>query len=218
MSIQDFTYGHIEDTANRITAFRQIQSGWHYGRGTPPSQATVDSALKLNLEAWCAGFSKTNAFLGTDGEIRVTAYHGPFYLEVTVETSGKVTLVFEQGDKEMAYETNLSVHEAIAQIRKLRGLTWALSELSTSTTMTTIKDVSKASRSSHPVTEVASLSSMRIASFEQAPASASTLRDITKANREPRLFSGTYIPSLFLRSASSSNKQAPEEMFAIITS
>jgi len=218
MSIQDFTYSNIENTASRIKAFRQIQSGWHYGTGLPPSQETVNTALKLNVEARYAGFPKTNAFLGTDGEIRVTAYHGPLYLELTVEASGKVTLLLEQGDTEIAYEENLSLQEALAQMRKLRGLTWALSGLSISTTTTTIEGVSKVSLSSHPVMAAASLSLMQIAFYEQAQASANILRDTTKASQEPPLSSGTYIPGRFLRSAASSNKQTQEEMIAIITS
>jgi hypothetical protein len=59
-----------------------------------------------------AGFATTNAFLGLDGEIRLTAYHNSIYFELTIEPNGKIVLLLEKNDQEIDYEENISLDKA----------------------------------------------------------------------------------------------------------
>jgi len=99
----------ISQTAKKIEDFTLVQSGWHYGEGKTPKPEIITMALTLNDEFSKAGFTKTNAFLGLDGEIRVTAYHDAIYLELTIEPNEQITFLFEKNDKEMSYEENISL-------------------------------------------------------------------------------------------------------------
>ncbi len=201
MNFYALTYSRIQQTEKKISAFRQLQVGWHYGGGIPPKPEVIHKALTLNVEAERVGFTKTNAFLGVEGEIRVTAYQGQLYLELTVEPDETVTFVAEQNGSELAYEENLDFDGALTRIRSFRGTTWASSGLFTSATTTKILDVSKALPSNHLAMVAEYLSLMKIASYEQAKASANISKGTTKTVRELPLYSGTSIPKYFLQSA-----------------
>jgi hypothetical protein len=107
----------VTQTAEKIWSFRELPVGWHYGDGTPPANETVDSALRLNEEAAQAGFEKTNAFPGIEGEIQVTAWLGSLCLEFTIERDGRVTFVQEQDQQEITYESALTLDEAVNRLR-----------------------------------------------------------------------------------------------------
>lgn len=104
-------------TEAKILSFRELPVGWHFGGGAPPSQETIDSALRLNREAMLLGFEKTNAFPGIEGEIQVTAYLDTFSFEFTIERDGAITFVKEQADRELVYEQGLTLDEAINRLR-----------------------------------------------------------------------------------------------------
>lgn len=87
-------------TAEKIRSFRELPTGWHYGNGNAPSDETIQKALTLNSELALSGFSKTNAFPGIEGEIQVTAYHGPLYLEFTIEPDKGITFIYEHNGEE----------------------------------------------------------------------------------------------------------------------
>ncbi len=218
MNDRAFTHERIEQTAEKIMGFRQVQPGWHYGSGTQPSQETIDKALQLNAEASRAGFTETNAFLGIDGEIQVTAYHGPIYLELTVEPDGEVTFAFEQGDEEMAYEENLSLQEARERIGKFRGITWVSFGLSIRATTIPKKDASKVLLFDHPAMVAEYPSLTKSAFYKQAQVSVDISKHITGTSPGRSLSSGTYLPNVFLNSAGSYSKPAQPETSATATS
>src|SRR5258708_32738608 len=91
----------INQTVQKIVSFKSLPVGWHYGDGVPPTDEMVKKALMLNAEAAKAGFGKTNAFPGIEGEIQITAYHESTYLEITVELDGSVSFVYEEADQEI---------------------------------------------------------------------------------------------------------------------
>jgi hypothetical protein len=191
----------ISQTTQKIKSFRDLPVGWHYGSGVPPTDETIRKALLLNAEAGFAGFRKTNAFPGTDGEIQVTAYHESIYLELMLELDGRVIFIYEHNDKEIAYE-GLTLNEAIARIRTFRGLTWALSGLSTSGTTTPIKSDSQASPSNLLATGVESPLLIQSASYEPGAVFVSTSKDTTQTLLEHPQFSGTSPLKYFLKTAS----------------
>ena len=192
---------HIGQTAQKIASFRNLQVGWHYGSGVPPTDDTINKALILNSEAALAGFKKTNAFPGIDGEIQVTAYHHSTYLELTIEIDGTVTFVYEHDDNEIAYE-KLTFDEARTRLRKFRGLTWALYGLSTSGSSTPIRSGSQALPLNLRVTGAESRLLIQTVSYESAEIFASTSKDSTEMSPELLLFSGTSPLKYFLKTAS----------------
>jgi hypothetical protein len=203
-------------TDQKIIGFKKLQVGWHYGRGIPPTDDAVSKARALNIEALRAGFKKTNAFPGIDGEIQVTAYHQSIYLELTIELDGMITFVYERDDQEIAYE-KVTFDEVITKIRKFRGLTWALSGLSTSSTTTPIEGDSEVLPSDLPAMGAAFPSLTQSAYSEPVPAFVSTSEDFTGTSLEFHQFSGTF-PLKYLEPAGWSSRQAPPEMSAITTS
>jgi hypothetical protein len=191
MISQTLAPGRVAQTAKKITGFEQLQPGWHYGGATPPTQHSIDLALSLNVAIWYAGFRRTNAFPGVDGEVRVTGYHGTIYLECTVELNGHITLVLEQDDREVMYREGLSMNEAFAELSKLRGITWASSGSSIRATTTPTEDVSQASHSDIPLTEVASQPLKKSVAYGSVEASANILLGSTTPYRALRLYSGS---------------------------
>ncbi len=211
-------HSRITQTADKITSFKQLQAGWHFGSGVPPTEEAIAKALVLNAEAEKVGFIKTNAFAGIDGEIRVTAYHGPIYLELTIEPDGLITYVYELDNQEIAYEENLSFEGALAKLHAFWGALWVSSGLSTETTTTQTNSDSKVLLSGRPVTAAAYPSLTKSVFYKPARVFASISRDSTKMYREPLLSFGTYSPKSFLSSAGSSSRPVKLETLAIITS
>lgn len=107
----------VAQTAEKILSFSELPVGWHYGDGAPPANETIDAALRLNEEAAQAGFEKTNAFPGVEGEVQVTAWIGSLCLEFTIERDGRITFVQEQAQREIAYESALTLDEAVNRLR-----------------------------------------------------------------------------------------------------
>ena len=120
-----------DSTANRIRSFEKLPQGWHYGEGCPPQREIIDAALELNNKARDSGFLETDAFPGIDGEIRVTVYQGPDYLEFTVESNGTITFVHESEDQELTCEEGLALEETKEKIEAFAEHLWGSSDLST---------------------------------------------------------------------------------------
>ncbi|OGO27267.1 MAG: hypothetical protein A2Z16_05930 [Chloroflexi bacterium RBG_16_54_18] len=214
----NFFYINSNTTAKKIEAFREIPAGWHFGNGSPPIDATIEIALQLNTEALELGFSKTNAFLGTEGEIQVTAYLGQLYLELTIERNSIISVVIENGNTEIFYKENLSMQETIAFIRSLRGELWALSELSINITSIEKKDDSQVLPSKTQVMAAESPFLMNSAYCKLAQTSAGILKDTIIVNHVYPLFFGEFPQKTYHHIVSSHNKPLPEEIFATTTS
>jgi hypothetical protein len=107
----------VAKTAAKILSFTDLPVGWHYGDGEPPSKETINLALRLNQEAVVAGFEKTNAFPSVEGEIQITAWLGSLCLEFTIERDGGITFAQEQAQQEIAYESALTLDEAVNRFR-----------------------------------------------------------------------------------------------------
>jgi hypothetical protein len=80
-------------TLTKIDSFASLPVGWDYGDGVPASVNTVSLARGIFYELTQLGFTRTEAFPGTDGGIQVTAYEGDSqYIIVIVKPSGKISL------------------------------------------------------------------------------------------------------------------------------
>ena len=80
-------------TLAKIDSFASLPVGWDYGDGVPASVNTVSLARNIFYELTQLGFTRTEAFPGTDGGIQVTAYEGDSqHIIVIVKPSGKISL------------------------------------------------------------------------------------------------------------------------------
>jgi len=115
------------NTAEKIIAFSQIPEGWHFGEGTHPQRACVLKALGINRALEGAGFSRTDAFLGPDGDIKVTGYLGDYYLEVLVNLDGSFDHYAEKDDEVLFEKDGLSLFSTLLIISG-RGSQWHTSD------------------------------------------------------------------------------------------
>jgi hypothetical protein len=86
---------------------------------------TILNAIKLLDTGLAAGFRKTDAFPGKEGEIAVVFYRGESRYEFTVDQQGALSYLHENGTDELACDEKLSLDEAVNKIETLLGL-WNL--------------------------------------------------------------------------------------------
>jgi hypothetical protein len=130
------------ETANKIRRFLKYPNGWHFGAGAPPSLDRVRDALILNNAAAKAGLD-TNAFLGTEGEVRVTVYLGGTYLQFTLEDDNFVEYVREDREVETVRTPRLRLVDALSILDTFENELCLSSVSSTATTTIRSKDTSK---------------------------------------------------------------------------
>lgn len=140
-------------TNPKIRAFLQYPRGWRYGEGRPPRPETIGTAIEINNNAARQGL-ETDAFLGTEGEVRVTVYHGLEYLQFTIEDDdGLIEYVRELGDEEVVRQPEISLADALNILENFRLELCHSSALSTAPTTIPIEDISKTSHSKLPDAE-----------------------------------------------------------------
>jgi hypothetical protein len=137
-------------TLAKIREFGKLPQGWHYGRGVPPTQAVIDRAAEIVLRSMVAGLEDTDAFIGTDGEIQITAYHKNIYLEFTVEPGDVIRFVREEGDQETQRVDGLCPADAFSILKNYELETWRSSGSYTATTTTRKRDGFRTSPSRIP--------------------------------------------------------------------
>lgn len=137
------------ESAHKILRFMGLPAGWKYGAGVAPSAETVRLALTLNRAAALAGL-ETDAFLGLDGEIRVTVYHRRSYLQFTIEGNGLIEYVREEGNTELLRVVALNLENALLILRNFQIELWHSSVSSTVRTMITTGESFKTSPSRLP--------------------------------------------------------------------
>ncbi len=121
----------LKTTDQRISDFLKLPQGWHYGEGNAPNEKTVDDSLFINNQATLLGL-KTEAFPGINGEIQINCYSDHKTLEFTIESTGKILLVKEDGGIEISNQEDLTIEEALNIIRKEYGeKIWSSFEQST---------------------------------------------------------------------------------------
>jgi hypothetical protein len=206
-----------QQTAEKISSFRELPTGWHYGNGNAPSDETIQKALTLNSELALSGFSKTNAFPGIEGEIQVTAYHGPLYLEFTIEPDRGITFIYEHNGEEIEQKEKLDLRTAVQIIRTFRGRTWVLSESFIKGTTTPIREISKVLPSSHPAMGAKSQSLMMSVYPKEELQFVNISGSSTRTSQAYQPSFGKSQLLLFLKVTGSCNKQAPQGILATTT-
>lgn len=111
-------------TEQKILGFAQFHSGWCYGRGQAFSREVIRIAKSLNRKAIAAGFIETDAFPGPEGEVRVTIYREPDYLEFTVNPDLTVNFVRENKDREFEPFPLLTAQNAEIEIERFSRELW----------------------------------------------------------------------------------------------
>jgi hypothetical protein len=117
-------------TRRKIRGFADLAEGWHYGEGGPISTRAVDAALGLHAAALRLGFTETNAFPGLNGEIEITLYTGPHYIEFIIERDCSVSVAREFEDRVVEEKSGLRNEAAYAYLLTVRKVLWSSSELS----------------------------------------------------------------------------------------
>jgi len=163
----------INTTEKKITSFKDLPVGWHYGSGVPPSDKALTLASRLNSCAGIMGFEATDAFPSIDGEIMLTVYDGDIYLEFFIEVDGSINYIREQGDKEVDSEEKISLLQAINYIVNIGISKWRLSVSSIRSTMIQGRKDSRVLRLSQ-VKPTKSQSSRRNVPFKPAGVNART--------------------------------------------
>jgi len=161
------------ETAQKIWAFLKYPNGWHFGSGNPPSRVRVKEALILNNAAAKAGL-QTNAFLGIEGEVRLTVYHRHIYLQLTIEEDNSVEYVREEGEIETVRTPGLRLNEALSVLENLEIELCRSSVSSTATSTIRSRDTSKTLPSKRPDVGQAFRWSSGTAPSERAQLPAST--------------------------------------------
>ncbi len=106
----------MTETERKIRDFANLPNGWHYGSGKSPSAENIERGVFYSHLFNLYGFSRTNAFPGIDGEVMVTAYADDLYLEILIETDGKLRFVHEKGDETILYKEGLSNLSLISEL------------------------------------------------------------------------------------------------------
>ncbi len=96
-------------TKQKISSFKYLPSGWHYGEGIRPADAMIDAAHDWHNRIASLGFTATNAFPGVAGEIMISGKSGDHDVEIILETNG--TLSFEHSKED---ETVTSIERGSA--------------------------------------------------------------------------------------------------------
>ncbi|WP_419728223.1 hypothetical protein [Lichenicola sp.] len=99
-------------TIQKLEGFSNLPVGWNYGAGVAPTRRAIALATAFVSIYQNCGFPTTDAFPGTDGEIMITAYEGDHYVEITLETDGKIRFVYEVENEEKIYKEGLSIYQA----------------------------------------------------------------------------------------------------------
>lgn len=127
---------HRPKTQDKIMSFLELQEGWHYGDGAPPSLKVVDYALKIVNQADFNDI-KTNAFPGVYGEILVTLYHGDVCYEFTIENNLSIDFVEEKNGEDVRDAEGLKLAQALTIINDLGEGGWANTSEASKKTITT---------------------------------------------------------------------------------
>lgn len=122
----------------KLSSFRNLPVGWHYGSGGPISSSVIVDAASVYNQFRLVGFTRNNFFAGENGEVLATAYRRDHYVGVTIEPSGFDTITYEVGDKEVLYLDGLDLKAIKKAILDVAGTIWNISALSIPVTSTMI--------------------------------------------------------------------------------
>jgi len=140
--------GKIPDaTIVKIMGFYRLKPGWRHGAGANFEIGTILLAINLVNNAHEAGFAKTDAFPGKEGDITVACYRGDDYFAFNVYPNGLVRYLHEAGTEELECIEDLTMEKAKQLLKTIAVCRSSISSISR--TMTELVAVSVA-RHSNP--------------------------------------------------------------------
>lgn len=103
----------IDNATIKISSFRDLKPGWNFDEGVAPTERIIELATRLNAVASVHGFKKSNAFLGSSGEIQLCFYIGKESIGFTVEIDESITYVLEVDGEDKIIELSRHIDESI---------------------------------------------------------------------------------------------------------
>lgn len=132
----------IQKIIQKVRGFSELPTGWYFGEGVPPSRDILDTALSLLLKADELGFDNADAFPGASGEIQIAVYRDDDNYEFTVEHNGVITFSHDENEREIYYENNLSLEEALSTLTRISERLWpSLDYFTTNITLRIVDDL-----------------------------------------------------------------------------
>ena len=145
-----FSAPSLTPTERKIISFGSLPAGWRYGRGSPLPVHRVVAGIRLCRFFYQVGLTQTDAFAGEAGELMVTAYSGPDYLEVIIEPDDTYTVTQEREDEEVVYLPSLNRADALKEVVSIAKAICDTSGSFTRTNTIVQRNASPAWRLEHP--------------------------------------------------------------------
>lgn len=110
----------------KIEGFANLESGWHFGEGHPPSIKIINTAKKIYRIGKYMGL-KSNTFPSIDKGITIVFYGSNNHsIEISIENDNQITISYEIGYgfefEEEFFEENTTIETVRAQCKKLSPL------------------------------------------------------------------------------------------------
>lgn len=122
----------------KIDSFASLPIGWDYGQGVPASVNTVSLARDLYYELTQLGFTRTEAFPGTDGGIQLTAYEVDLqHIVVIIKPSGEISLTHKINGQRIRPSIVADRNMIKTSLRGIAREIWNISVSSTPSSLTT---------------------------------------------------------------------------------
>jgi len=134
--------------SQKLETFSTLPPGWHYGRGGPIAEAVIAQAERVARQLVMGGISRTDAFPGVDGDVRVTGYLGDHFIAVDVSAAAdRFDVTHEINGAECCSAPGVDWATAREAIKRVAEEIWGISAFSIQNTGTAHAGVSMRSPS-----------------------------------------------------------------------
>jgi hypothetical protein len=101
-----------------LFSFLGLATGWHFGRGKPPTIQMVMQADMLASLLYGLGARNVEAFPGVDGGLTLLAFSGTYRVEVTINPNFNVDYSVDKDDIEVASDDGKTILEFVIVARE----------------------------------------------------------------------------------------------------
>ncbi len=125
-------------TDSKIRSYETYEANWNFGEGVRFNDQEIGRALRMRQLFQLLGYTATDAFPGSIGEIAITAYKDDYFLQVIVEPGGLASVMVKDGHRVMVREYHVTEARAKRLLREASRAVWVISEELTSKSTTTL--------------------------------------------------------------------------------
>ncbi len=127
----------------KIESFSNLKPGWDYGDGVPFATKTISIARDISQRSLQLGFTRSDAFPGTDGTIQITIYEAKLkYIVIMIRPSGAVSLARKiNNEKMIPVVVDGSIRDTIVRLREIAIEKWNTYDFFIPANMTASGDV-----------------------------------------------------------------------------